>query len=230
MAGHDPLAQLRSFAAITETAMTSVSLIPAPKAFDQRKRLIVVQAAAVVTIILLLFTKPFLSEGSGGHEIVELLGVVFVLTCFIGRLWSILYVGGKKNDELISMGPFSMTQNPLYFFSTVGAIGVGLMYGSVVAAAALGLTSFVVFRVTARKEAEFLLGKFGPAYHAYAQRTPRFWPNPSLFRDQDEWQFSTRALKRTFYDGLYFLALFPLIETVEHFRSAGFLPTFFTLY
>ncbi len=111
--------------------MTSVSLIPAPKAFDQRKRLIVVQAAAVVAIILLLFTKPFLSEGSSGHEIVELLGVVFVLTCFIGRLWSILYVGGKKNDELISMGPFSMTQNPLYFFSTVGAIGIGLMYGSV---------------------------------------------------------------------------------------------------
>ena len=54
------------------------------------------------------------------------------------------------------MGPFSITQNPLYFFSTVGAIGVGLMYGSVLAAAALGLASFVVFRVTARKEAEFL--------------------------------------------------------------------------
>lgn len=203
---------------------------PAPKAFDQHKRLIVVQVAAAVAIILLLFTKPFLSEGSHGHEFVELLGIGFVAGCFLGRLWSILYIGGKKNDELISTGPFSMTQNPLYFFSTVGAVGIGLMYGSVLAAAALGLVSFIVFRMTAQKEAEFLLGKFGTAYEAYAARTPRFWPNPLLFRDQDEWRFSTRALKRTFYDGLYFLALFPAIEIVEYFRVSGFLPTLFTLY
>jgi hypothetical protein len=98
------------------------------------------------------------------------------------------------------------------------------------AAAALGLASFAVFRVTARKEAAFLLGKFGPAYHAYAQRTPRFWPNPFLFLDKAEWQFSTYALKRTFYDALYFLALIPVIETIEHFRMSGFLPTFLTLY
>jgi protein-S-isoprenylcysteine O-methyltransferase Ste14 len=210
--------------------MTDASVNPAPKAFDQRKRLVVVRAAAAVAIALLLFAKPFLSEGSSGHEFVELLGFCLVLICVGGRLWSILYVGGKKNDELISMGPFSMTQNPLYFFSTVGAVGIGLIYGSVLAAVALGIASFIIFRVTARKEAEYLLGKFGPVYRAYSQRTPRFWPNPSLFRDQAEWRFSTHALKRTFYDGLYFLAVFPLIETIEHFRISGFLPTFFTLY
>lgn len=97
-------------------------------------------------------------------------------------------------------------------------------------ATSLGIVSLIVFRVTARKEAEFLLGEFGPVYSAYAQRTPRFWPNPFLFRDKAEWQFSTHALKRTFYDELYFLAVFPAIETVEHFRINGFLPTFFTLY
>jgi protein-S-isoprenylcysteine O-methyltransferase Ste14 len=209
--------------------MTYTSLKPAPKAFDQRKRLLVVQVAAVTAIALLLFAKPFLGEGSRGHEVVELLGVGLVLICFGGLLWSILYVGGKKNKELISAGPFSMTQNPLYFFSTLGAVGIGLRYGSVLVAAALGLASFIVFRVTARKEAAFLLGKFGPAYTAYAERTPQFWPNPLLFRDQAERQFSTRALKRTFYDGLYFLAVFPLIETVEHFRIGGFLPTLITL-
>lgn len=213
-----------------ETPMTYASPKPSPVAFDQHRRLIVVQVAAVLAIVLLLFAKPFLSEGSDGHELMELFGVVLVLACVGGRLWSILYVGGKKNEELISAGPFSMTQNPLYFFSTIGAVGIGLMYGSVVVALALGLASFIVFRVTARKEAEFLLGKFGPAYTAYAERTPRFWPNPLLFVDQAEWQFSTAALKRTFYDGLYFLALFPLIETVEHFRNGGFLPTLFTLY
>jgi len=86
---------------------------PAAKAFDQHKRLIVVQVAAVVAIVPLLFTKPFLVEGSDGHEYIEALGIGFVLICILGRLWSILYVGGRKNDELVTIGPFSMTRNPL---------------------------------------------------------------------------------------------------------------------
>ncbi|WFP77068.1 isoprenylcysteine carboxylmethyltransferase family protein [Mesorhizobium sp. WSM4906] len=210
--------------------MAYTSLKSAPKAFDQHKRLIVVQVAAVVAIVLLLFSKPFLGEGSSGHELVETAGFGFVLVCFLGRLWSILYVGGKKNDELIVSGPFSMTRNPLYFFSTIGAVGIGLMFGSALAAAILGLASFLVFRFTANREAEYLFGKFGAVYTAYAGRTPRFWPNPMLYRDQDQLVFSTSALKSTFRDGLYFLALFPLIETVEYFRAAGVLPTLFTVY
>ncbi|CDX26108.1 Nickel-cobalt-cadmium resistance protein NccN [Mesorhizobium sp. ORS 3324] len=210
--------------------MAYTSLKPAPKAFDQHKRLIVVQVAAVLAIALLLFSKPFLSEGSNGHELMEMVGFGLVLTCFLGRLWSILYVGGRKNDELVVSGPFSMTRNPLYFFSTVGAVGIGLMFGSVLAAAMLGLASFLVFRFTASREAEFLSAKFGAAYTAYAQRTPRFWPNPLLYRDEDHWVFSTSALRSTFRDGLYFLGLFPLIETVEHFRVIGMLPTLFTIY
>ena len=210
--------------------MTYASLRSVPKAFDQHKRLIVVQVAAVLAVILLLFSKPALAEGSDGHEIVETIGFVMVLTCFLGRLWSILFVGGRKNDELIVSGPFSMMQNPLYFFSTVGAVGIGLMFGSALAAAMLGLASYVVFRFTARKEAAFLSSKFGSVYTAYAERTPRFWPNPLLYHDEEQWLFSTKALKSTFRDGLYFLALFPVIEAVEYFRVSGTLPTLFTVY
>ena len=210
--------------------MAYTSLKAAPKAFDQHKRLIVVQAAAVFAVILLLFSRPALAEGSNGHEVVETIGFAMVLICFLGRLWSILFVGGRKNDELIVSGPFSMTRNPLYFFSTVGAVGIGLMFGSALAAAMLGLASYAVFRFTAGKEAEYLAGKFGAVYTAYAERTPRFWPNPLLYRDEDQWLFSTRALKSTFRDGLYFLALFPVIEAVEYFRVSGALPTLFTVY
>lgn len=211
--------------------MTYASLKPVSKAFVQRKRLIFVRVAAVLAVLLLFLAKPALAEGSNGHETLEFFGFCLVLACVAGRLWSILYVGGKKNEELVSTGPFSMSQNPLYFFSTLGAVGIGLLYGSAFAALALGLASFLIFRVTARKEAEYLLGKFGPAYLAYIKRTPRFWPNPLLYRDNDELQFSTRALKRTFYDGLYFLAIFPAIELVEYLRETGMLfPALVTLY
>ncbi|CDX38290.1 Nickel-cobalt-cadmium resistance protein NccN (fragment) [Mesorhizobium sp. SOD10] len=94
--------------------MAYTSLKSAPNAFDQHKRLIVVQVAAVLALILLMFGKPALAEGSNGHEIVETIGFAMVLICFLGRLWSILFVGGRKNDELVMSGPFSMTRNPLY--------------------------------------------------------------------------------------------------------------------
>jgi protein-S-isoprenylcysteine O-methyltransferase Ste14 len=210
--------------------MAYTSLKSVPQAFRQRKRLIVVQVAAALAVILLLFSKPALAEGSNGHEALETIGFAMVLACFLGRLWSILFVGGRKNDELIVSGPFSMMQNPLYFFSTVGTAGIGLMFGSVLAAAMLGLASFLVFRFTARKEAEYLAGKFGAVHAAYAARTPRFWPNPLLYRDEDQWLVSTGALRRTFRDGLYFLALFPVIESVEYLRLSGDLPTLFTVY
>ncbi|RWE76074.1 MAG: isoprenylcysteine carboxylmethyltransferase family protein [Mesorhizobium sp.] len=206
------------------------SLKAAPKAFDQHKRLIFVQVAAVLAVILLLFSRPALAEGSNGHEALETIGFAMVLACFLGRLWSILFVGGRKNDELIVSGPFSMTRNPLYFFSTVGAVGIGLMFGSVLAAAMLGLASFLVFRFTAHKEAAYLAGKFGAAYAAYAERTPSFWPNPMLYRDEAQWLFSTGALRNTFRDGLCFLALFPVMEAVEYARLSGHLPTLFTVY
>jgi hypothetical protein len=104
------------------------------------------------------------------------------------------------------------------------------MFGSVLAGVMLGLASVLVFRFTARKEAEYLAGKFGTAYAAYAERTPSFWPNPMLYRDEAQWLFSPGALKRNFRDGLYFLALFPVIEAVEYFRLSGHLPTLFTVY
>ena len=210
--------------------MTYTSIDREPKAFEQRKRLVVVRIAAIAAVALLLFTRPFLSDGSEGHELLELLGLALVFVCVGGRLWSILYVGGSKNRKLISMGPFSMTQNPLYFFSTVGAVGIGLIYGSAEAALLLGLVSFVIFRITAQKEADFLLATFGDAYSGYALRTPKFWPNPLLYRDEAEWQFSTHALRRTFYDCLCFLAVFPAIEIGEYLRDSTMLPALLTLY
>ena len=86
-------------------------------------------------------------------------GLALVVLCITGRLWCILYVGNKKNLELVTRGPYSMTRNPLYFFSTLGAAGIGLMFGSLTVAATLLLLSFWTFSITAEKEASFLRGE-----------------------------------------------------------------------
>ena len=207
-----------------------MSASTAPKPFNQRKRLFVIQGLSIAAVGSLAFSRPGWDEASFLHEFLEMLGFIFILGCIFGRLLSILYVGGRKNSDLVVSGPYSITRNPLYLFSAIGAVGIGLMFGSVIVAAILGVCTYVIFDVTSRKEEEFLHATFGRTYEGYVARTPRFWPNPWLFRDEQQHAFSTEALKRTFFDALYFLAVFPVIEGFEYLQVAGYLPTFFRLF
>lgn len=188
----------------------------------QRQRIHILQAGALATVPLLLLAQPFWDGAA--HEFIEIVGICLVFACMIGRMWSILYVGSKKNVELVTTGPYSMMRNPLYFFSCIGAVGVGLMFGSLVVALGLGLGAYGVFSVTAAKEGDFLRAKFGPAYDDYSRRTPSFWPNPALYGDEQEAYFSPKALKRTLLDAMLFLAVFPVIETLEYLHVSGTLP------
>lgn len=206
----------------------SASLTPKP--FAQRKRLFVVQLLSIAAIATLLLSRPAWNEDRTFHEFIEMTGLAFVLVCIFGRLWSILYVGSRKNNELVTNGPYSITRNPLYLFSTIGAAGVGMMFGSIIVATTMGGVTYLVFRMTARKEAAFLQYKFPTQYASYAARTPLFWPNPRLYRDTGETAFSPKALKKTFIDALYFLAIFPAIEGIEYLQTTGHLPTFLWLY
>jgi len=164
------------------------------------------------------------------HEFIEMSGLGLVLVCVFGRLWSILYVGGRKNAELVTSGPYSVTRNPLYFFSTIGAVGVGLMFGSVIIATLLGVVVASILMRTAKNEALFLETTFDSSYRHYAQNTPLFWPNPRLYSDGAETAFAPKILRRTFIDALYFLAVFPLIEGLEYLQTSGALPTLLRIY
>ena len=194
---------------------------------DQRVRIRILQAGGLVLAVLALLAHPMIAGEA--HEAIEMAGVGLVLACIAGRMWSILYIGGRKNADLVTTGPYAMTRNPLYFFSTVGAVGIGLMLGSFVAAAVLGLAAYAVLNATAAREAQYLRTLFGAGYDDYARRTPLFWPAPGLYREPREASFSPAVLRRTFLDGLVFLLAFPLIETVEHLQDAGWLPVLFNL-
>jgi protein-S-isoprenylcysteine O-methyltransferase Ste14 len=188
----------------------------------QRTRIHVLQAAGVLIAAAILLTQPMITGPI--HEFVELTGIALVILCIAGRVWSSLYIGSKKNRELVTAGPYSITRNPLYLFSTIGAVGIGMMFGSVVASVGLGLLAYGVLITTAHREAEDLRTIFGARYEAYARETPLFWPKLSLYRDTEEIAFSPKALRRTFVDGLLFLAAFPIIEAIEHLQADGFLP------
>lgn len=194
---------------------------------NQRIRIRILQLGVLLTAPLLFTMNPTFS--GDGSDTIEKIGVALVLVCVVGRMWSILYIGSRKNSELVTAGPYSITRNPLYFFSALGAVGIGLFVGSLVLAFALGLAFHVAFVMTAAKEARHLETLFGDRYRDYARRTPIFWPKPWLYEEGQEMLFSPAALRRTFLDGLVFFAAFPAIELIENLKDAGYLPMLFRL-
>ena len=160
---------------------------------------------------------------------VEHLGLVSILACILGRAWCSLYIGGRKKQEIVDVGPYSISRNPLYVFSFFGAFGVGAQTGSLVVAVVFAVAAYGVFRVVVGREEAFLVQAFGPPYEAYVSSTPRFLPNLSLWRDADVLSIRPVFFLRTVRDGLVFLLAVPVFESLELLQRAGGFTSLFQL-
>ncbi len=136
-----------------------------------------------------------------------------------------LYIGGRKASEIVDVGLYSITRNPLYLFSSAAAAGVGAQAGSVVLAAVFFIGCALAFRVVIRREERHLAETFREPYRSYMRRVPRFRPSVGLFRDRSTLFVATDRVDRTFKDGLVFLVAKPAFEFVEHLQNDGALPT-----
>jgi protein-S-isoprenylcysteine O-methyltransferase Ste14 len=196
-------------------------------AYQSSRRYVLALLIGVICI-LLVFGSSTQTELT--HELIEAYGLAFILIGIGGRLWSILYIGGRKSAELVSTGPYSVTRNPLYFFSTIAAAGVGAQTGSIVISVLAGLSCAGAFYLVTLREERYLRSVLGAPYEAYLGEVPRFLPNPRLFRDLDEVAFRPRVFNQTLLDGMAFFLAIPFFELVERGQEMGFIPILFRLY
>lgn len=155
------------------------------------------------------------------HEYLEDFGLALIAVCIVGRAWCSLYIGGRKTVEIVDRGPYSISRNPLYMFSFLGAFGIGARTGSITLAGALLLIAVIVFHVTVTREERWLRTAFGRTYADYVDRTPRFWPDFSSWRDREVLEVRPSFFLTTLRDGLVFLLAVPVFETVEYVQNAG---------
>lgn len=185
--------------------------------------------AVIIVIAFGLLTFAGSRHDELMHEYIETLGLVLIMVGIGGRLWSTLYIGGRKSAELVSTGPYSITRNPLYLFSSIAAAGVGAQTGSYVVAGVFMVLCAAAFYVVALREERFLSAALGEAYAGYLSRVPRFLPNPTLYRDDPQVMFQTARLRMTLLDGLVFLAAIPVFEIIEEAQEAGVVPILYWL-
>ena len=206
-----------------------------PKSFDelsryQRRRRFVLAALTAIIFLALFFVSSALSTDETIHEHIEAFGIGAILVAILGRTWCTLYIGGRKSAEIVKGGPYSMTRNPLYVFSTIGAAGIGAMTGSITVALVFAVLCYAAFHAVILVEEAYLEENFGDAYRQYMREVPRFFPNPRLFRESHMLAVRPQLLYRTFTDGLLFLAAYPFFEAIEYLQDTGALPVLLRLY
>lgn len=192
-----------------------------------------VQTIRKFTLLIVLFigisfavlTDAQWPAHSAIRETIEIVGLILIVSCIVGRIYCTLYIGSRKISELVDTGPYSICRNPLYFFSIVGAAGIGAQQGSIFLAACTSLAVYIVFLLVIFKEEQLLEDRFGLAFVLYSNRVPRLIPNITLWKDT-EGQISVdpRLARTTALDACILLIWLPIAETLEHLHEAGILP------
>lgn len=191
----------------------------------QLVRKAVLLSAIVAGVVFVVIGDSRWPSGSFVHEAIEWVGLVLIVLCIVGRTICTLYIGGKKVASLVDDGPYSITRNPLYALSIVGAAGVGAQLGSIVLAFAAGVVTWLVFLLVIFKEEQALTQKFGASYLNYLATVPRLFPTFALWRDVDKVEVRPRLVLVTALDACIFLVSIPIAELFEYLHEIAVLPT-----
>lgn len=196
-----------------------------PKLLKARRRHS--QLFAVSMIALLLVSAPRLDGFL--REIMMWLGYALVIAGAMGRAYCSAYIGGRKNDVVVREGPFSVVRNPLYVFSFIATLGIGLQSGMFTILILLSGTFLIYYPLVVAKEEQFLHHKFGEAYAAYVRDVPRWIPNRKLWREPEHVETMPKFLRKTLMDASLFFLPMPVFQLLHWLHASGSLPVWLTL-
>jgi len=180
-------------------------------------------------LVGIALSKPVIENGSLPGILMDACGWLLFMLYVSFRIWSTLYVGGRKDSELQTEGPYSITRNPLYFGSFCLALAAVCFFKSV-SLLILVFVGFIIYlRFVIRAEEKFLSGKFGEKFSEYCMQTPRFFPAPSSYNSPETVVVKIHGMATEAYR-LWLSVLVPITaQVITHFRSSGAWPHLFRL-
>jgi protein-S-isoprenylcysteine O-methyltransferase Ste14 len=180
----------------------------------------------VLVLFLALFTTGSFSQDSLMDSLLEMSGLFLLTICSMGRLWALLYISGYKKLELITEGPYSMVRHPLYVFSLIGAIGIGLASENILVLMVLIIFYLLYYPLTIIVEEKKLTDKFGQAYLDYVKSTPRFLPKLSLYKSPPQLVVNADIFLKNIAIGMWFIWIYIALNFIEAIQLFGHIPVF----
>jgi protein-S-isoprenylcysteine O-methyltransferase Ste14 len=175
-------------------------------------------------VLLALFTTHSFGENTFTNMLLETSGLFLLTVCSMGRLWALIFISGYKSQKVVTEGPYSITRNPLYLFSMLGALGMGLASENVLILAILLIFYLFYYPFTILAEEHRLTEKFGQEYIDYAKHTPRFFPKFSLYKKPGPYQINADTFVRNLAGGMWFIWIYILFNFLEMLQNSGHLP------
>ncbi len=184
---------------------------------------------AVIILALLLISTHSWPEDSPLDLSLEYGGLLFIVIGAFGRVWTYAYICGRKTDELVVIGPYSITRNPLYLFSLILALGFGLASENILIFPLILLLFGLVYPATIIAEEKELAVRHGDSFLRYQQTIPRLLPRSLSLVQPDHYTIHLDQFGRVFVDSIAFVGLFIVIKIIEELHHAGILPSLFLL-
>jgi protein-S-isoprenylcysteine O-methyltransferase Ste14 len=153
------------------------------------------------------------------NYLASILGFICVAIACLGRIWCSLFIAGHKDEVLVTTGPYAYCRHPLYSFSIVGALGLGLASKSplLCAMVVVVITGLVVYAASC--EEQFLADAFPEEFKAYVVATPNMWW-PAIRKAPLPPQLDVRpaVFWKAFLDAGSFFVLWLLVELAAGYR------------
>ena len=193
---------------------------------------IIISRIAVGIIVLFLFTTQnlWLIKNEIITWFLFLTGVIFVGIASLGRMWCSLYIAGYKNDKLVTAGPYSISRNPLYFFSMIGVVGIGLATKTFTFPIIFILLFALYYPFVIKSEEERLNALFGVAFEEYKKKVPVFFPRFSIYSEPIDYMVKPAVFRVHMFSAIWFIVIVGLLEVIQGMKDIGLLVDFIPIY
>jgi len=178
-------------------------------------------------VLFTLVSRPPLPSDSWAHLLVQTIGWMLFVTGAALRFWSTLYLGGRKDAELVMEGPYSLCRNPLYLASLLLALSAGFFLESLLFSVATFAVLMIYQRTAIRAEEGILRRRHGPRFEAYVRSVPPVRPTFRAFKTPDYIIVHARSLRNEAARASRWVWLPLLAQLLTYGRSHGWWPTFF---
>lgn len=188
---------------------------------SSKSRIVLSRIIIAILVLYILFHQPPDCIPAVILDLSEMIGFMLLAMAAFGRIWCLIFVGGKKNNILMTSGPYSIVRNPLYVFSFLGVVGLGMTVKNPLLALVLAVAFIAYYPFVVRKEEQKLATLFRDEYREYLLRTPRWFPNFGLYSEPDTMMIHTVYIRNGILGGMWFIWAFLLWELLEYVRCIG---------
>ncbi len=154
----------------------------------------------------------------------DVVGLWLVAIACLGRIWCSVFIAGRKDVELVTIGPYALCRHPLYTLSMLGALGLGFASHSLTLTAATLLVLGSLSIRAAAAEDRFLAARFDERFEAYRRSTPTFWPTRWRLALPGSATVRPAILWKAFVDAAAFFVLYAMVVMARQWSDLGLLP------